>query len=605
MTARTAARILSIPAAVALTAAFAQPALADAGPPASPKAVGLIVRYAEGVDVKDNQGRPAGGDRAAGQHLRAGEKLGFGLRTVTFDAPVSAETARDAARAYTRNSAVVSAEPDYVVSIDAGVSTNTVQSGATWGIDRIDQRTLPLSGTYTYQSTGAGVTAYVVDTGILTGHTQFAGRVLSGYSAISDGYGTTDRNGHGTHVSGTIAGSTYGVAKAVKLVPVRVLDAAGSGTTSGVIAGLNWIVSNHAAGVPAVANMSLGGGASDALDTAVNAVINDGVTMVVAAGNSTASSCTASPARVPNAITVNASTSTDARASYSNYGSCSDIYAPGSSITSAWHTSTTATNTISGTSMATPHVAGVAARLLSSNPTLTPAQVWSAINANSTAVNFGLSGQGDPNKLLFADPGAVTPLPPSAPTSVVTTRANSSASVSWKAPTSSGTSPVTGYTARAWSASSGGSTVSTCTAASTGCTITGLSNGVTYYVDVVATSSVGTGPASTPRVAVTPATAPTAPTSVTATSPKASTIKISWRAPASTGGASLTSYTARVWAASTGGTSPVKNCTAKATTLTCTVSSLSRATTYYVDVVAANAVGTGPASSPRVSVRTL
>ena len=605
MTVRVAARVISIPAALALAVVAAPSAPAATAPPPSPSAVGLIVRYADGVDAKDGQGRPVGGDRAAGQHLRVGQRLGFGLRTVSFDAPVSAATAQEAARAYRDARAVVSAEPDYVMTIDAGVTSNTVQSGATWGIDRIDQRALPLSGTYTYDSTGSGVTAYVVDTGILATHTQFAGRVAGGYTAISDGYGTTDRNGHGTHVSGTIAGATYGVAKAATLVPVRVLDAAGSGTTSGVISGLNWIVSNHAAGVPAVANMSLGGATSDALDAAVNAVISDGVTMVVAAGNSTASSCTASPARVPNAITVNASTSTDARASYSNYGSCSDIYAPGSSITSAWYTSTTATNTISGTSMASPHVAGVAARLLSSNPAWTPAQVWAAINTNSTAVNFGLSAQADPNKLLYADPGAITPVAPSAPTSVAATRGNASASVSWKAPTSAGSSPVTSYTARAWSASSGGSTVSTCTAAASGCTITGLTNGVTSYVDVVATSAAGTGPSSAPRVAVTPATVPTAPRTVSATSPKAGTVKVNWLAPASTGGAPVSSYTARVWSTSTGGTSSVKSCTANGTTLTCTASSLSRSKIYYVDVVAANGLGTGPASSPRVSVRTL
>ena len=288
---------------------------------------------------------------------------------------------------------------DYVEA-DAVFQRHAVtETTAAWGLDRIDQLS-GLNNTYSYNETGAGVRAYVVDTGILATHADFGGRVLSGFSAINDGNGTSDCNGHGTHVAGTIGSGTYGVAKAVSLVPVRVLDCAGSGSLSGVIAGLDWVVAN--AVKPAVVNMSLGGSVSTSLDTAVSNTINSGIQVVVAAGNSGADACQYSPARVPLALTVGATTTTDARASYSNYGSCLDVFAPGSSITSVWNTSISATNTISGTSMASPHVAGVVALALQSNGNATPAELANIIKTQSTSSVLSGTGSGSPNLLLYS-----------------------------------------------------------------------------------------------------------------------------------------------------------------------------------------------------------
>ena len=301
---------------------------------------------------------------------------------------------------------------DYVEE-DGEVHASATQSGATWGIDRVDQRNLPLSGTYTYDTTASNVHAYVIDTGVLSSHSQFGGRVSGGYTAISDGRGTTDCNGHGTHVAGTVAGSTYGIAKAARVHPVRVLGCTGSGSNSGVIAGMDWVANNHVK--PAVANMSLGGGASSATDQAVQNMVNAGVTVVVAAGNDSSNACNYSPARAANAVTVGSTTSSDARSSFSNYGSCLDIFAPGSSITSAWYTSTSATNTISGTSMASPHVAGVAALYLADNPNATPSQVTSALVNASTPNKVTSAGSGSPNRLLYSFFDGSEPPPPPPP----------------------------------------------------------------------------------------------------------------------------------------------------------------------------------------------
>ena len=299
------------------------------------------------------------------------------------------------------------------VEEDGIVEAVAEQANPPWGLDRIDQRALPLNQTYSYDPTGQGVRAYVIDTGIRFSHADFGGRAISGFDAI-DGGTADDCNGHGTHVAGTIGGNTYGVAKGVTLVGVRVLNCQGSGTNAQVISGIDWVSSDHDAGERAVANMSLGGGASSALDTAVINSINDGVTYAIAAGNSNANACNYSPARVAAAITVGATGSNDARASFSNYGTCVDIFAPGVGILSAWYTSNTATNTISGTSMATPHVAGVAALYLQDNAA-TPLQVRDTIVNSATAGVVTNPGSGSPNRLLYSLLTAAPPPPPPPP----------------------------------------------------------------------------------------------------------------------------------------------------------------------------------------------
>ena len=305
------------------------------------------------------------------------------------------------------------------IELDGVVRATATQANATWGLDRIDQRSRPLSGTYSYTGTGSGVRAYIIDTGIRFAHAEFGGRAVRGTDTVTSGgllglfgggSGSTngeDCNGHGTHVAGTVGGTTYGVAKQVTLVAVRVLGCDGSGATSGVIAGVDWVTADHQAGQPAVANMSLGGGASSALDTAVRNSIADGVAYGLAAGNGNAlgmaqDACGGSPSRVTEGMTIGATDANDAKASFSNYGSCVDWFAPGVGITSAWYSNNTATNTISGTSMATPHVVGVAALWVGANPGATPAQVRDGLYALTTKGIVTSSNTAN-NHLLFTN----------------------------------------------------------------------------------------------------------------------------------------------------------------------------------------------------------
>ena len=301
----------------------------------------------------------------------------------------------------TEEQALILSEDSRVAFVeeDAVFEAVVTQSNPPWGLDRLSQRNLPLNAAYSYTTTGAGVRAYIIDTGIRRTHTQFGGRALVGFDAIGDGQNTNDCNGHGTHVAGTVGGSTYGVAKSVTLFAVRVLSCSGSGSTSGVIAGVDWVTNNHIK--PAVANMSLGGGISTALDTAVRNSIAAGVTYAIAAGNSNTNAANSSPARVGEAITVGATTINDQRSSFSNFGSVVDIFAPGSSILSAWRTSNTATATLSGTSMAAPHVAGVVARYLQANPGASPAAARNELVAQATLNQLSGIPSGTGNRLLF------------------------------------------------------------------------------------------------------------------------------------------------------------------------------------------------------------
>lgn len=312
-----------------------------------------------------------------------------------------------------RQAQLLAADPNILLVEEEQVYTvNGTETNATWGLDRIDQPDLPLNGTYNYNTAASNVHAYVIDTGILLNHNEFGGRATFGFDSVKDGRNGVDCNGHGTHVAGTIGGATVGVAKSVNLYAVRVLDCTGSGTTSTVIAGIDWITANHKS--PAVANMSLGGGPSAALDNAIRNSIASGVTYAVAAGNENADACAGSPSRLSEAITVGATAANDVRASFSNFGSCVDVFAPGVNIKSAYYTAANAMANMSGTSMAAPHVTGAAALYLASNPTKKPADVEAAIKANAVSGKVAAIGTGSPNLLLqsvFAGGVTAAPVP--------------------------------------------------------------------------------------------------------------------------------------------------------------------------------------------------
>ncbi|MFI7077781.1 S8 family peptidase [Micromonospora sp. NPDC049903] len=402
----------------------------------------------------------------------------------TYTTAVRGAELRVSAKAAARiaaDPAVAYVEQNHTVTI-----SGTQANPPSWGLDRIDQRNLPLNSSYTYPNTASNVTSYVIDTGIRTTHSDFGGRATWGTNTVDTN--NTDCNGHGTHVAGTVGGTAYGVAKATRLVAVKVLNCQGSGTNAGVIAGIDWVTAN--AVKPAVANMSLGGGANTSVDNAVINSINAGITYAVAAGNGNAlgqrqNACNYSPARAAPAITVGATQNNDAAASFSNFGTCVDILAPGVSITSAWHTGDTATNSISGTSMASPHVAGVAALVLSANPSWTPQQVRDYLVANSTPNVVTNVGTGTPNQLLYVVNGDTPP-----PTN------DFSVSVS---PTSGSTAPGGSVTASVATATTNGSAQSVSLSAS------GLPSGATASFSPATVTSGGSSTLTVTTSASTPA----------------------------------------------------------------------------------------------------
>lgn len=407
------------------------------------------------------------------------------------------------------------------VEEDKGVTTQATNS---WGLDRIDQQSLPLNNQYSYATNGAGVDAYVVDTGVLKTHTQFSNRMSNAFFDLFGGNGT-DCNGHGTHVAGTIAGSTFGVAPAATVIPVRVLDCNGGGSVSGVIAGIDWAINHHTSN-PAVMNLSLGTTKSDSLNSAIDRAFADGITVVVAAGNANVDACTTSPSsNKVSALTVGATTRTDVRASYSNFGTCLDMFAPGSEIDSAWISNNSSTNRLSGTSMAAPHVAGLAARYLSAAPSSSPATVMSALINSSTSNVVTSIGTGSPNKLAFGSPTAVptntgpgttvpgsTTLPPGSGTEAapsvpgvgVTPTALAGAQSSWldwvDGPT--GGSPITGHVVRIYR--SGKLISQVVVDADNSHTIGNLRAGSTHRFTVAAMNGVGVGPFSNESNAIIP-----------------------------------------------------------------------------------------------------
>lgn len=392
----------------------------------------ILVQYAPGTPAIDADGSVNGSDQVVTEDVSAGDSLGRGFRTVKLDRTVTAEVASEVAAELAASPEILAASPNMPLIISDGgeppSQTQTLSGETTlpgtqpnllsWGLDRIDQRSLPLNNTYAYAQNGLGVTAYVIDNGVRADHQDFGGRVSAGFSAYGDScsYSTGGTApGHGTHVAGTIGGTLAGVAKAVTIVPVRVFSCAGGGDTAALVNGINWVIAQHSAGQPAVANMSLTvGSVNSVLDQAVNGLIADGVTVVAASGNATADACASSPGHVPGALTVNASTSADTVASFSNFGSCTDIYAPGQGIWSAWYTATNSYAQLDGTSMAAPHIAGLAAQILSESGYLPPGVVGGVIKLRATP--FAGGGSSDPKILAYEPPVLSTYTSTSLPT---------------------------------------------------------------------------------------------------------------------------------------------------------------------------------------------
>ncbi len=506
-------------------------------------------------------------------------------------------------------SAIQAENPQAQIVLDSIVTIDATRSGATWGISALDQATAPADSSYTYpDSAGTGVDVFVIDTGVANRPADFGGTLDTTRARDFTGLGTwVDCNGHGTHVAGTVASNVYGVASKATIIPVRVLDCNGSGLMSNVLAGINYAISSKTPGKTAVLNMSLGGGFAAFLNNAVDAAVDAGIVSVVAAGNSAVDACGASPASAPKALTVGALSNNLNPASFSNFGSCVDLYAPGAGITSLWLG--TGTATISGTSMASPHAAGVAALYIAANPTQTATQVTTAIIAGGNG-NCVLCS---PNKTLniqnlalnpaaptpVTPPAAVAPGTPGAPTLSNVTATSSR--VSWAAPSTDGGSAITSYlveyraaTATAWQSVS-------VNAPTTSTTVSSLSSNTNYTFRVTARNSVGSSTASAMTSAQTLRSVPGTPGAPTLSNVTATSSTVSWSAPSTDGGSAITSYLVEYRAATA---TTWRSVTVTAPTTSTTVSALMRNATYTYRVTARNSVGRSLASTT-TSVRTL
>jgi len=432
---------------------------------------------------------------------------------------------------------------DGIAHIDA-----TQAPTPSWGLDRTDQANLPLDTAFSYPDTaGAGVRVYIVDTGVQGDNPDFAGRMATGIDEVTPGGNpAVDCHGHGTHTAGTAAGSVYGIAKFATIVPVRVLDCTGSGTYTGIIAGLNWIAANNPVGTPAVVSMSLGGSVSTALNAAIASLASQNITSVVAAGNSNTDACTSSPSSEPTAITVGATDTNDARASFSNYGSCVDLFAPGVNITSDLNSSTGGSQVMSGTSMATPHVTGVVAEYLSLYPNATTAQVTAAVLAGATPNKVtnsltAASGSGLLNSTFINNLALPATAAPDAPSNLVAgTATGTSIAVSWSAPANTNNNPATSYFVEYKPTS--GSTWTGVSTTSTSFTATGLTGATSYDFRVSAVNTIGTSAATAPVSASTLGTAPGTPTGLAVTATTSSSVALQWVAPVNSGSSPITSY---------------------------------------------------------------